>query len=41
MTLCHFLDAKVRRFESKTANNAFILTEIIYCSYLFVNTHPY
>ena len=41
MTLCHFLGAKVRRFESKTTNNAFILVEIIYHSYLFANTTPY
>ena len=40
MTLCHFLGAKVRRFESKTTNNAFILTEIICRSYLFANTRP-
>ena len=41
MTLCHFLGAKVRHFESKTTNNAFILVEIIYHSYLLANTNPY
>ena len=40
MTLCHFLGAKVRRFESKTTDNTYILTEIIYRSYLFANARP-
>ena len=41
MTLCHFLGAKVRRFERKTTDNTYILIEIIYHSYLFANAHPY
>ena len=40
MTLCHFLGAKVRRFESKTTNNTYILIEITCLSYLFVDTYP-
>ena len=35
MTLCHFLGAKVRQFESKTSKNWCILIYFIPACYLF------